>query len=151
MCLKVLKSLLKCLKVAKLRPCSVSRKCLVKLGFQKSGALVMLGTSLGWVFGGKVMAQVISVYTGLCWVHFSIESWVVKFWHERSVFTLGFFLGTSLGWVLGGKVLAQVFSAYTGFCWVHILVESWAVKFGHKCSVFTPGCVGYTCGLIPEL
>ena len=39
--------------------------------------------------GGKVLAQVISVYTGLCLVHIWVESWVVKFWYEHSVFTLG--------------------------------------------------------------
>ena len=37
----------------------------------------------------KFLARVISVYTGLCWVHVWVESWVVKFWHECSVFTLG--------------------------------------------------------------
>ena len=132
---------------------------------------VVMGTSLGWVLGGKVLARVISVYTGLCWVHVWVESWVVKFWHKYSVFTLGYIgyrfglclgwkkfgmsiqclhwvmLGTSLGWVFGGKVLAQVISVYTGLCLVHIWVESWVVKFWYERSVFTLGGVGYKFGL----
>ena len=61
----------------------------------------MLGTRLGWVLGGKVLARVFSVYTGLYWVQVWLESWVVKFWHECSVFTLGgvgYKFELSLGW-----------------------------------------------------
>ena len=53
------------------------------------------------VLGSKVLARVISVYTGLCLVHIWVESWVVKFWYERSVFTLGgvgYKFGLSLWW-----------------------------------------------------
>ena len=49
----------------------------------------MLGTRLGWVLGGKVLARVFSVYTGLCCVQVWLESLVVMFWHERSVFAVG--------------------------------------------------------------
>ena len=66
--------------------------------------------------GGKVLARVFSVYTGYCWVHVLVESWVVKFWHKRLVFTLG--------------------------CWVHVWVESLMVKFWQERSVFTLGSVG---------
>ena len=50
---------------------------------------------------GKILARAFSVYTGLCWVHVWVESFVVKFWHECSVFTLGgvgYKFGLSLGW-----------------------------------------------------
>ena len=71
----------------------------------------------------KFLARVNSVYTGLCWVHVWVESWVVKFWHEC------------------------LFSVYTGLCWVQVRLESWVVKFWHECSVFTLGGVGYKFGL----
>ena len=98
--------------------------------------------------GGKVLERAFSVYTGLCLVHVWVESWVVKFWHERSVFTLGgvgYKFGLSLGWLgfgtsaqclywvsfgtrlvlaVCGKVFARVFSVYNGLCWVQIWVES---------------------------
>ena len=51
--------------------------------------------------GDKLLAQVISVYTGLCLVHIWVASWVVKFWYKRSVFTLGgvgYKFGLSLWW-----------------------------------------------------
>ena len=38
---------------------------------------VVLGTRLGLVLGGKVLAQALSVYTGWCWVQVWVESWVV--------------------------------------------------------------------------
>ena len=60
----------------------------------------MLGTHLGWVSGAKVLAEVFSVYTGLCLVHVWGESWVVKIRHDRSVFKLGcvgYTFGLSLG------------------------------------------------------
>ena len=62
---------------------------------------VVLGTCLGKVLMGKILARAFSVYTGLCWVHVWVESFVVKFWHECSVFTLGgvgYKFGLSLGW-----------------------------------------------------
>ena len=49
---------------------------------------VVLGKSLGQVSGGIALARVFSVFTGFCWVHVWVESWVIKFWHECSVFTL---------------------------------------------------------------
>ena len=49
---------------------------------------VVLGTCLGSVLGGKVLAQAFSVYTGWCWVQVWVETWVVNFWHKCSVFTL---------------------------------------------------------------
>ena len=62
---------------------------------------VVLGTCLGKVLMGKILARAFSVYTGLCWVHVWVESFVVKFWHECSVFTLGgvgYKFGLCLGW-----------------------------------------------------
>ena len=120
---------------------------------------VVLGTRLGWVLGGKVFAQVISVYTGSCWEHIWVESWVVKFWHERSVFTLGcvrykfstwLFCTYSVEWLRYPTRLSVysivwveswlVFGVYTGWCWVPIWDASWVVKW----SVFKLDCVGYT-------
>ena len=74
----------------------------------------------------KFLARVISVYTGVCWVHICVESWVVKLWYEHSVLTPGC-VGYTFG--LSGKVLAQAFSNYTGWCWVKVWVDSWVVKF----------------------
>ena len=39
--------------------------------------------------GSKVLARLFSVYNGWCLVHIWVESWVLKFWYELSVFTLG--------------------------------------------------------------
>ena len=66
--------------------------------------------------------------------------WVLKFWHDRSVFTLG-------GVWYNCKVLAQVINVYTELCLVYVWIESWVVKFWHEHSVFTLGCVGYKFGL----
>ena len=51
--------------------------------------------------GSKVLARSFSVYTGWCLVHIWVESSVVNFWYERSVFILGgvgYKFGLSLGW-----------------------------------------------------
>ena len=48
-----------------------------------------------------LLARAFSVYTGWCWLQVWVESWVVKFWHECLVYTLGgvsYKFGLSLGW-----------------------------------------------------
>ena len=50
--------------------------------------MFLLG-DVGYKFGLSLLARVNSVYTRLFWVHIWVESWVVMFWHECSVFTLG--------------------------------------------------------------
>ena len=104
----------------------------------------VLGTSLGWVLGGKVFGPSVRC------LHWLVLGTNLSCVLGGKVFGMSdqclhwVVFGTCLGWVLGGKVLARVFSVYTGLCWVQVWVESWVVKFWHKCSVLTLGFVGYT-------